>query len=95
MSEKPQYTNADLARGAFGFMIILAVLWAAGGVIYSNITGINYDWLRAFTPLFLVLLIQVLLSWVHATIKSAVSEGYVLGIASYQIQEELRKKRVH
>lgn len=95
MTEKPQYTNADLARGAFGLMIILSVLWAAGGVIYSNVSGVPYDWLRAFSPLFLVILIQVLLSWLHATIKSAVSEGFVMGITIHQIQEESRKNRIN
>lgn len=95
MTEKPEYTNADLARGAFGFMIILAVLWAVGGVIYSNLSDIPYDWLRGFSPLFLVVLFQVLLSWLHATIKAAVSEGFVMGITIHQIQEEMRKKRVH
>jgi hypothetical protein len=95
MAEKPQYTNADLARGAFGFMIILTVLWAVGSVIYSNFFGTTFSWFNSFAPLTTVLLVQTILIWLHAVIKSAVSEGFVMGITIHQIQEEARKSRTN
>jgi hypothetical protein len=85
-------TNGTVANGAFGIFLILAILWLAGGISAGFFTG-DWNFIVMFVPLFAVVLLQMLFTWLGATIKSHVAQGVVLGLAQHEIQEQMRKIR--
>lgn len=85
-------TNGNVANGVFALSLILAFLWLAGGVSAGFFTG-QWNFILMFLPLFAVVIIQILFTWLGATIKAHVAQGVVLGMAQYDIQVESRKKR--
>lgn len=91
--QPPPVMNNSVAKATFGLLIILSILWAAGGLISTIVQGHSFDWVLILSPLALVILFQTILVWVAATIRAAAMEGVAAGFVIRELQEKFPKNR--
>lgn len=91
--QTPPVLNSNLAKASFGVLLVMSILWAAGGTISTLVQGLPFNWLLILGPLGLVILFQVILTWTAATIRMAVAEGLAMGFAIQDTVEHLKTNR--